>query len=251
MIFFDERIIVLRRTTAMRIEDVLQIATRAEQLLRLTVGREFSIHPDDGGGFVPTVTVEEQGPGQFVATARLSPEGKFRAIGFTQHESLKALAFEILKLVNKMRASRQETAVACRDFSARMRLMAASRREKIASANIATCGGDREKSLGSLAVNLGYEDIEIGAHRVANDGAWKATAQGRSLYCEAHSDTSFNDAMLALASMIVAESMRECEHCETNAMRSDHKAMAYGFLADHFAAEAANIAIAIREATRG
>lgn len=34
----------------MRIEDVQGIATRVEQLLRLTVNREFGIHAEDGGG---------------------------------------------------------------------------------------------------------------------------------------------------------------------------------------------------------
>lgn len=232
----------------MRIEDVLQIATRVEQLLRLTVNRDFGIYAEDSGGFAPTVTVEEQGPGQFVATASLTPDGKFRAIGFTRYESLDALALAILKHVNKMRASRQETAAACRDFSARMRLVAASRREKIATASIAMCEVYRGKSPIDLVVKLGYEDVEVGVHRIAGEGAWKAVAQGRGIHCEAHSDTSCNDAMLALASRFAAEIVRDGEHCEANAMRSDRKAMAYGLLADHFAAEAVDIALAIREA---
>lgn len=245
----------------MRIESVQEIATRAEQLLRLTVDREFNIHDEDGRGFVPTVTVEEQGPGQFVATARLTLDDKsivgstvpgltLRSIGFTRYEALGALVNAIIQHLGKWTESHRKTAASCRDFSARMRLAAASRRARLDTVSRALRCNDQVKALAGMAANLGYEDIEIGAHRVAGDGAWKAVAQGRSIYCEAISDTSLDDAMLALASRIVAESMRECERCETNAMRSDHKAMAYGLLADHFAAEAADIDLSIREATR-
>lgn len=244
----------------MRIEDVQEIAARAEQLLRLAVNRDFGIYAEDIGEFAPTVTVEEQGPGQFVATATLkkwnnpfavgaSPGIEIRAIGFTRGESLDALAHAIQQYVDRTRVSHERTAAACRDYAASMRLAAASRRAKIAKASIALRSVDPKASLGRMAIELGYEGVEFAAWQRGENGSWKAVAEGRAIYCEAHSDTSLRDAMLALSADFTTKVMEECEVYERSAMKADRKAMAYELIADHLAADAAQIHFAIKEAT--
>lgn len=246
----------------MRIEDVQQIATRAGQLLRLCVGHgNLNILTADCGRFVPTAFVTEQAPGQFVATATLTQDGepfagmaspgvKVRAIGFTRGESLDALADAILQHVDKVRVSHERTVASCRDNAASLRLAAASRRAKIVTLNVALKSADPRWPLTLAGEALGYEGIEIGAWRVAGDGAWKAVAQGRGIYCEAHSDTSFHEALLSLAARLASDFFGECERCEMTAMKADRKAVAYELLHAHVAAEAAQIASTIREATR-
>lgn len=245
----------------MRIEDVQGIATRVEQLLRLTVNREFGIHAEDGGGFVPTVTVEEQGADQFVAEATIMksdnplaevarPGAVIRAIGFTRYEAIGALAHAIRQRLDELKVSHRGTAASCQDLSARMRLAAASRRAKIATASIALGKADPKESLARLAVDLGYECVKFAVWRRGENGSWKAVAEGRGVYCEAHSDTTPRDAMLALAASFTTKVMEECEVQERSAMKADRKAMAYALLADHFAAEAAMVLNTIREAAQ-